>query len=129
MNFWRENKRFQEFRGSLKQQQIYDQKFQDLITNGTVVETDYKDLVWISPSNLVPKAGGDMRLVIDMRAVNKFMKHTHFKMEGIPTVRDILERQDYGISFDLKKHTTMFRYTRRCNLCWGFAGEGSVTGS
>jgi hypothetical protein len=44
-----------------------------------------------------------MRLVIDMRKVNQFMKPIKFKMEGVTTLKQLWERNDYAISFDLKK--------------------------
>jgi hypothetical protein len=49
------------------------------------------------------KPNGDYRLVVDMRSVNKFMKQIHFKMEGTPTLEQLLMKNDYMISYDLKE--------------------------
>jgi hypothetical protein len=51
----------------------------------------------------MPKSNGDMRLVVDMREVNQFMVQKHFKMEGIPTLQDLIRRNDFAIFFDLKE--------------------------
>jgi hypothetical protein len=87
MVYFRQHKKYTEYRGSPKLQEIYDKKFQDLIKTGTVEETTWRKLLWINPSHLVPKANGDMRLVIDMRKVNQFMKPIKFKMEGVTTLK------------------------------------------
>jgi hypothetical protein len=44
-----------------------------------------------------------MRLVVDMREVNQFMVQKHFKMEGTPTLQDLIRRNDFAISFNLKE--------------------------
>jgi hypothetical protein len=98
-----QHKKYTEYRGSPKVQEIYDKKFQDLIKTGMVEKTTWRKLLWINPSHLVPKANGDMRLVIDMRKVNQFMKPIKFKMEGVTTLKQLWERNDYAISFDLKE--------------------------
>jgi hypothetical protein len=51
---------------------------------------------------LVKEENGKYRLVIDTRGVNRWMKKIHFKMEGIPTLINLWEINDYAISFDLK---------------------------
>jgi hypothetical protein len=38
-----------------------------------------------------------------MRKVNMFTKPRHFKMEGTPTLKDLWDRYDYAITFDLKE--------------------------
>jgi hypothetical protein len=74
----------------------------DLLKNDTIEEVARQQLVWINPTNLVRKENGKYRLVIDTRLVNRFLKKIHFKMEGIPTLIDLWEINDWAISFDLK---------------------------
>jgi hypothetical protein len=50
-----------------------------------------------------PKPGGKFRLVTVCIGVNRFMKHTHFKMKTVPTLKDIIEKNEYTITFDLKE--------------------------
>jgi hypothetical protein len=103
MVYFRQHKEYTEYRGSPKLQEIYDKKFQDLIKTGTVEKTTWRKLLWINPFHLVSKVNGGMRLVIDMRKVNQFMKPIKFKMEGVTTLKQLWERNDYAISFDLKE--------------------------
>jgi hypothetical protein len=72
------------------------------LKNGVIAQVPYQDLLWINPTHLVPKANGDMRLVMDMTKVNRFMKQIKFKMEGVSTLTDLISKNDYAISFDLK---------------------------
>jgi hypothetical protein len=80
----------------------YDQKMIDMLKNGVITEVPYQDLLWINPTHLVLKANGDMHLVMDMMKVNRFMKRIKFKMEGVSTLSELLSKNYYAISFDLK---------------------------
>jgi hypothetical protein len=83
----KQHKKYSKYRGSLKMQETYDEKFRDLIKTVTVEKVTCQKLLWINPSHLVPKSNRDMRLVIDMRKVNKSMKPIKFKLEGITTLK------------------------------------------
>jgi predicted proteasome-type protease len=47
---------------------------------------------------MVPKPNGDYRLVVDMRKINQFMKLIHFKMEGTPTLKQLMMKNNCAIS-------------------------------
>jgi hypothetical protein len=80
---------------------LKDLEFEKMIKNEVVVEEKFENLIWINPIHLVPKANGKMRLVMDMRKVNQFMVHKHFKMEGMPTLKDLIKQNNYAITFDM----------------------------
>jgi hypothetical protein len=101
--FWRKNKRRVEFRGEKEAMIAYNKKIGELLEQGTLIESNWEELVWINPTHLVPKPNGDWRLVIDTRKVNHFMKAIPFKMENAITMKDIISKGDYCISFDLKE--------------------------
>ena len=50
----------------------------------------------------VPKKGGGRRPIINLKYLNKFLPHLHFKMEGIPTVQDVITPGDFMFKLDLK---------------------------
>lgn len=50
----------------------------------------------------VPKEAGKLRPVVDLRALNEFIPYRHFKMEGIPMLRDILQEGDWMCKVDLR---------------------------
>jgi hypothetical protein len=88
-----------------------------------IVETPYKDLKWINAIHLMPPPHSDkVRLVVDMRKINQLGIKRHFKMEGIPTLKDLITKKDYSISFDLKDaynhiplHPSLQSYL---GICW-----------
>jgi hypothetical protein len=42
------------------------------------------------------------RPILDCTTLNKFLQVQHFKMEGIPALRDLIEEDDYICKIDLK---------------------------
>ena len=50
----------------------------------------------------VPKKGGERRPIINLKGLNRFVAHNHFKMEGIPTLRDLITPGDFMFKLDLK---------------------------
>ena len=50
----------------------------------------------------VPKKRGERRQIINLKNLNSFLKTLHFKMEGIPTVQDLLKKDNYFCRLDLK---------------------------
>ena len=51
---------------------------------------------------LVPKKNGQMRPVINLKCLNRWVEAPHFKMEGIVTLRDLLRPGDWMMKVDLK---------------------------
>ena len=51
---------------------------------------------------LVPKKDGSYRPVFNQRPLNGFIENSHFKMEGLPTVKELLQRDDWLCTMDLK---------------------------
>ena len=55
-----------------------------------------------SPLFVVPKKDGGWRPIINLKRLNQFLCTTHFKMESILSLRDVLKKDDYMIKVDLK---------------------------
>jgi len=51
---------------------------------------------------LVPKKGGQMRPVINLKRLNEWVEPQHFKMEGLGTLRELLRLNDWMVKVDLK---------------------------
>jgi uncharacterized protein (UPF0276 family) len=79
------------------------EKIEEIVKNGVLIKTPKNSICWCKWYRLIPKANGDMRLVVDMREVNQFMVQKLFKMEKTPTLEDLLRRNDFAISFDLNE--------------------------
>ena len=56
-----------------------------------------------APMFVVPKKDSpEFRCIYDMRYLNKYIKYKHFKLEGLPVVRDLLRRNDFMTKVDLQ---------------------------
>jgi hypothetical protein len=96
-------KRYSEFQNTKEMCSKIDLEIQAMIRDRVIVETLYKDLKWINTIYLVPRPHSDkVRLVVDMRKINQLGVKRHFRMEGIPMLKDLIAKKDYSISFDLK---------------------------
>jgi hypothetical protein len=100
----------------------YDKIVGDWLKTRTIEKCPYEKLIWVNPTHLVPKFGGKFRLVTDCTKVNRFMKHTHFKMEGVPTLKDLLKKNKFAILFDLKEaynHVPVHHSMKNLlDMCW-----------
>ena len=63
---------------------------------------------FVSPQNFfstiftVPKKGGERHPIVNLKGLNRFIPHIHFKMEGTQSLRDIVLPGDFMIKLDLK---------------------------
>ena len=74
-----------------------------LMEKGAVQEVrDKAEEGFYSRLFLVPKKDGQMRPVINLRPLNQFLVHQHFKMEGMHVVKDLLQKNDWMMRIDLK---------------------------
>jgi hypothetical protein len=93
MNYFKRKKCYREYVALDNLKKIYDQKMTDMLKNGVITEVPYQDLLWINLTHLVPKANGDMRLMMDITKVKRFMKRIKFKMEGVSTLSELLSKK------------------------------------
>jgi len=68
----------------------------------TVVDSHSPQIEFYSILFLVPKKNGQMRPVINLKALNQWVESPHFKMEGLPSLRDLLRQGDWLLKVDLK---------------------------
>ena len=57
---------------------------------------------FLSSIFLVPKKDGGHRPIINLKKLNEFVLHHHFKMEGIHMLKDLLRQGDFMAKIDLK---------------------------
>jgi hypothetical protein len=70
---------------------------------GAIEKVEKDQCLWISPTFLVPKKGGEWRKVMDCRGLNKYIIDTTFQMEDHRTLALLLERRQYAVSIDIEK--------------------------
>ena len=87
---------------SRHQAKAISEEIQKLEEKGAIREINNDKEGFYSRLFLVPKKDGQMRPVINLRPLNQFLVHNHFKMEGMHVVRDLLQKNDWMTRIDLK---------------------------
>ena len=65
---------------------------------------------------LVPKKNGEMRPVINLRPLNKYLRKQHFKMDTMSKVLNLVKKGDWAVTLDLKDaylHVPIFQKHRK----------------
>lgn len=103
--------------------QFVNSELKSLLAQGAVEKVNVKP--WcVSPIGVVPKKGGKLRLICDLRNVNDACTPPKFVYENIDSVLDIVEYQDNFVSVDLQNgfHHVLVKEEDRKFL--GFSWQG-----
>ena len=85
-----------------KEEDVFiSQEIQSLLEKGAITSAPYHPKNFFSTIFTVPKKGGERRPIINLKGLNRFIPHIHFKMEGIQSLRDIILPVDFMIELDL----------------------------
>jgi hypothetical protein len=57
---------------------------------------------FVSGLFVIPKRTGGFRPIVNLKALNKFVRPVHFKMEGIPLLQELIRPGDYFTKIDLR---------------------------
>ncbi|KAA6375152.1 MAG: putative reverse transcriptase, partial [Streblomastix strix] len=80
------------------QEDLNQKKLQEDIVEEVLIQ----DLSWVSPCFAIPKAEqGKWRKITNCSILNKFLRATHFIMEDMTTLRQIIQDKDFMIKIDL----------------------------
>lgn len=112
--------------GALENETFVTKEIERLVTCGAVKRCAPGDVPKIvSPLNAVPKKGKvSLRLVIDMRHVNQFIKAPKFKYEGHKNLSVVLERDDWVFTLDLKSGYNHLSINEHFVTYFGFYWKG-----
>ena len=86
---------------SPEQTQILDQEIESLLQKNAIESAPGRQ-GFFSPMFIVPKKDGGWRPIINLKQLNTFLEVPHFKMEGISTLKDVLQKNDFMGKIDLK---------------------------
>ena len=81
---------------------LIEAEIKELLSKGAILDVTNPRGGFSSNLFLVPKKGGGQRPVINLKCLNMFVKHQHFKMEGIHTLRVLIRPKDWLAKVDLK---------------------------
>ena len=96
--------------GGIPRQLVFPQE-QTLLIEKEIVSMTQKGAIspvtadsegFISQLFLVPKKDGGQRPVVNLKALNRFVREEHFKMEGFHMIRDLVKPGDWMAKVDLK---------------------------
>ena len=114
-------------KSSLKHREFVEGAIKDLLKGGLVAE------VGIPPHCCNPltvsEKGGKLRLVIDLRHVNSFLKNKKFRYEDLRTFAEIVDQGEFFINFDLKSgyhHVDIHEdHQQYLGFKWDYEEEGN----
>lgn len=86
-----------------RESDFIDQEISDLKRSGAIRQCPPGDIPYcVSPIKTVAKKGNKLRLIHDLREVNKCISVSKFSNEGIDVVKSLLQNNDYMLTLDLK---------------------------
>ena len=112
---------------SLKHKKIVEESIKQLQASGCIQEvTEIPHCV----NPLTVAEGKKLRMVLDLRNVNKYLDITKFKYENLRTVADNITENDFFVTFDLKSgyhHVPIAKeHQTYLGFSWDFFHEGQV---
>ena len=71
-------------------------------TKGVIKETCHEEKEFVSPIFISHKSNGGIRLILNLKQLNKNIKYHHFKMESINTILNLITKDCLMAWIDLK---------------------------
>lgn len=96
----------------------------NLLSIGAIVNCKHSKGEFLSPYFLVPKKNGDSRFVLNLVALNKYIRTAHFKLESLKNIKDLLFLNVFMCSIDLKDAYYVVPVNKRSRKYLRFIFEG-----
>jgi hypothetical protein len=87
--------------GGIKHVQMMEE-IQKELKIGVIKEVQLEEVKMLLRTFLIPKKNGEWRKILDCTPVNVYCRDIRFKMEDHRLVVQLLEKQMYGVSIDIK---------------------------
>ena len=72
-----------------------------LVEKFVIEEVSETDAHFVCGVFLIPKQEGRFGMIINLKPINRFIKHMHFKMESLTLLRDVVRQGDFFTKIDL----------------------------
>ena len=122
---WPPNRQIPAFTFTETESKLISAEVGELLRKQAISRT-VSDDGFISNIFLVPKGKGKWRLILNLKALNLYTEHQHFKMEDIHCVKDLLNIGDYMCKLDLKDAYLSIPITQSHRKYLKFAWQGTV---
>lgn len=86
---------------AIRESDFVDEQIVQMLKAGAIKRVYKQRPKVVNPLGTVPKSSGKLRLILDMRHVNRFLVDTTFRMEGLRDLPDIAYPEDFACSVDL----------------------------
>ncbi len=91
-----------QIRMNIEQQKITNDEIMGMLTKGAIKKVQQCHQQFISTIFIVPKKTGGFRPVFNLKRLNRFVKSEHFKMESIQMTKQLIQKDNWMISVDLR---------------------------
>ena len=113
------------------QMKLIYSEVESLLEKGAIEKVPLQEVMegFYSTFFLVPKKNGEMRPVINLKPLNRYMVKQHFKMDTLSKVLNLVKKGQFSFTLDLKDaymhipiHKNYKKYLRFCinNQCYQF---------
>lgn len=92
----------QEMHFPVEQEKLVTKEVAGLVQKGAISPVKTVQGEFISQLFTVPKKDGGLRPVVNLKALNSYIKDEHFKMEGFHMIKDLVKQGDWMAKVDLK---------------------------
>ena len=75
---------------------------EEMLHKRIIRATTHESTEFVSPIFIVKKPDGGTRLILNLKELNGFVKYEHFKMDGIKTITNMVTRNCFMATTDLK---------------------------
>ena len=86
---------------NLQKQEITNE-VHNLRSLGVLIPSTQGDSLWLSPIFATGKPDGSFRLILNLKKLNAYIRHVHFKMESLSDVLNMFQKGAWMASVDLK---------------------------
>ncbi|KAI9565167.1 hypothetical protein GHT06_008943 [Daphnia sinensis] len=81
---------------------ICDAEVISLLSKGAIDKIPLENSCFVSGIFVIPKSSGGFRPIINLKSLNRFVEHLHFKMEGVTVLRGMVRKGDFFTKIDLQ---------------------------
>ena len=75
---------------------------EEMLHKQIIRETTHESTEFVSPIFIVKNSDGGTKLILNLKELNEFVKYEHFKMDGIKTIINMVTRNCFMVTIDLK---------------------------